>query len=345
MLAMKTVTGTKLVPDNLINDDRLEELESALLDRDHLVQMLTEQLEQAADQLDRLQRMGPERRSSGGSGPPTDLFEGQQALLGQLNRVVGDWEELHASQTLTRIEQQVSEIKELLSGGSSGQTSKTVAELWSSGQETERSREVATPSQMPHQSNPEGWEAIKAAMMASDPLAEKPHTSSSTAPQESISPAESTSTKLGDKFLADTCPLTNLPPDVDLEAASPDELRLAVQSRDDYIARLVRKMASQPQPQNPNWDALNQAPDELRLELESLRNHWQSRIRTAEVDLALQRARLAREQSQLQTQATDVDRQLKRLGLDNDDLASNSHAAKGIKNSPANSRWMSFLKR
>ncbi|HLQ44748.1 MAG TPA: hypothetical protein VK137_08480, partial [Planctomycetaceae bacterium] len=99
-------------------DQRLQELQDALSERDQVVQMLTQRLEQAADQLDRWQRSGTDRKGPGLTSLPPELIDSQQTLLEQMNRLLGQWEEIQAGPTLCRIETQIVELKDLVTSGS-----------------------------------------------------------------------------------------------------------------------------------------------------------------------------------------------------------------------------------
>ena len=113
-LATSGLTGEPLA---VAYEKRIQTLQDTLRERDQVVQMLTQRLEQAADQLDRLHRTGGGRGGSVAVGLPPELIENQQSLLEQLSRVLGDWEEVQATQTLTRIESQITELRELVASG------------------------------------------------------------------------------------------------------------------------------------------------------------------------------------------------------------------------------------
>ena len=89
-----------------------------LVQKDQLIQALTDQLEQAAEQLDRLQRAGADRKrggllGGGGSG----LTDEHRQTFDDLQRIVQQWEDLQAGLTLGRIEIQLSELRELVVDG------------------------------------------------------------------------------------------------------------------------------------------------------------------------------------------------------------------------------------
>ena len=134
---------------------------------------------------------------------------------------------------------------------------------------------------------------------------------------------------------------------MDIDQAAINVLRGAVQVRDEYISMLVRRIVAQDQTTRlPDWNALNQAPADLRAELESLRQQLQQKLRIAEVDLSLQRARIAREDAKLQAKAEHLTRQMRQLGMPLEEAAT---ATLPASDPPAEGqqgrRWMQFLQR
>ncbi|MBC7815966.1 MAG: hypothetical protein IAG10_03600, partial [Planctomycetaceae bacterium] len=98
-------------------EKRIHTLQDSLKERDQIVQMLTQRLEQAADQLDRMQRTGGGRGGAVAAGVPPELLENQQTMSGQMTQLLGQWEELQAAEMLTRIESRLNELHHLVSSG------------------------------------------------------------------------------------------------------------------------------------------------------------------------------------------------------------------------------------
>lgn len=345
---------------------RTKELEDALHERDMVVQMLTQRLEQAADQLDRLQRTGSDRRGGSMAGIPTELMEGQQTLLEQMNRMLGEWEEIQAGPMLSRIESQISELKDLVSAGPA------TSRVDSSRSDIIRSKEAARDKADSASSSvnrpgtrrvedliaakSSDWEVIKAAMLANEDLSaplknQKPEPSptalTASEPAASPPPAESESI-FSESALNDLpAPLPEPPPFVDVDQAPIEVLREAVQLRDEYISMLTRRIVAQDESTRlPNWEVLSHVPSELRYELENLRQQLQQKLRIAEIDLSLQRARLAREDAKLQTKADHVARQMRQMGLSADEGSQTQTATSGRPSeSQQGRRWLQFLQR
>lgn len=336
-------------------EKRIHTLQDTLKERDQVVQMLTQRLEQAADQLDRVQRTGGGRGGSVAVGLPPEFIENQQSLVVQLSRVLGDWEETQAGQTLSRIESQIMELRELVASGNAVPENrlKTISvptesaeELVSSPPKVSAGASVFSdiPTAEPAKA---GWEAIKAAMLAgecyesmlSKPVAPSPVSGEVEADHESNS----------DHPQAAETTLPEPPPEVDFDKSDQVVLIDAIRSRDDFIAMLVRRLASRDTHiAFPDWDTLNYVPEDLHRELHGLRDRLQEKLRVAEVDLSLQRAKLAREEAKLAIKADRLARQIRQLGLSSDDLASQTGAVSVPTEAPnANQgrRWLQFLQR
>lgn len=334
---------------------RTRELEDALHERDMVVQMLTQRLEQAADQLDRMQRTGTDRRGTSLAGIPPELMEGQQTLLDQMNRMLGEWEEIQAGPMLNRIESQIAELKDLVSAGPSVSRSENTRSTDGGRPKTDAASSVIKPALRRVEdlvaAKSSDWEVIKAAMLANEELNSPPPvqtTESSTTASASSPGIHGTSESLSESVLDDLPPqLPETPAYVDVDQVGIEDLREAVQLRDDYISMLTRRVVAQDQATRfPDWDALSHVPSELRYELENLRQQLQQKLKIAEIDLSLQRARLAREDSKLQTKAEHVARQMRQMGLSTDDASPAATATPNrIADGQQGRRWLQFLQR
>lgn len=319
------------------NEHRLRELEDSLAERENVIQLLTQQLEQAADQLDRVHRSGNDRRGSAQPGIPAELIESQRTVLDQMTHMLSQWEELQATQMLNRIESQISEIHDLVSSGASVFT----------GPDIESGRDPVTSStpsifvnEPTGESPKSAWEAMKAALMAG----ESSVTSDALLADSTASASATPTVSEPQQALPDP------PPFVNIDEANEDELRQAVQVRDEFISTLIRRFSSQTHSTRlPNWELLNHVPAALRSELEHLQLELKQTLRVAEVDLALQRARLAREESRLQSKADQVDKKARDLGLSTIGfvLPPNPAAKNNTEEQQAQQgrRWLQFLQR
>jgi len=154
-------------------------IRNQLREKERLVTALTERLEQAAEQLDRLRRTGVDkgrRPNVGGGGLPPELVEEHKTTLEDLKRVIARWEDIQAEGSLGRIETQISELRDLLvsSGTSLGHGT---SHLPASSAARERPAEAAPakPAEAgaPRPAGKAGgnawWEAQKAALMGETP--------------------------------------------------------------------------------------------------------------------------------------------------------------------------------
>src|SRR5579863_555003 len=92
-------------------------VQNRLREKEQLVAALTERLEQAAEQLDRLRRTGVDKgRRPLTGGFPAEVIEDHKNTLEDLKRVIARWEELQTGASLDRIETQIGELRDLLAG-------------------------------------------------------------------------------------------------------------------------------------------------------------------------------------------------------------------------------------
>ncbi|WP_166819761.1 hypothetical protein [Thalassoroseus pseudoceratinae] len=105
------------IAENAISSDdlqkRLEEAERRVESQNELVQELTGRLELAAEQLDRLQRMGVERGEHV-RGFPKAVVDEQAELVQEMSRVVEIYEDVQASESTASLRMQVEELRDYL---------------------------------------------------------------------------------------------------------------------------------------------------------------------------------------------------------------------------------------
>jgi hypothetical protein len=296
----------------------VELLQSQLNEKEHLVAALTDRLEQAAEQLDRLRRTGADkgRRSlaGGGASLPADLIQDHKSTLEELKRVIGNWEDIQAGATLGRIETQVVELRDLIAGSLQKGT------LGGLATSTPRDRKgPTTPAAPGAKASPDSWwERQKAALLGEAPAEENnaPAAESPAAPAEA--PAEETETPREPRstFSWSDTTIPDLPPEIDFENITLEEAREALRLRDQVIQQLreplllLRAAGELPR----DLKSLDDLPEALRQRIETLEAQWQAKFRQGELDLSLERARLAREQSQVRQQQELFQKQLKQKG-------------------------------
>lgn len=328
--------------ETLRNEQRVLELETEVAAKDELVTALTVQLEQLAEQLDRLQRSGADRKRSGGGGLPADVVEGHKKIVGDLERVVQQWEDMQAGLMLGRIEVQLSELRDFIADRLSGDgtpprlggpergssfpslPSSMVLEritVTSASQEprgAETLSATAAVEETSQSSSPSMWESLKSQMLEETPTVFAEDMGSQATPDQEPPP----------------------PSPISPSTATPTELETALDERDGYISFLLRKVRRlTPVPTPPDWVSLEQVPEDLCRTLESHAKQLEEHLRMAEIELSMERARIGREQSQLRQQHEMIEKQMRRLGLKTLD----EQAAQTEEVAPADRRWVRFL--
>lgn len=309
-------------------DESAEELAVRLAEKEALIVALTEQLERAAEQLDRLQRTGADRRKQGFL--PPDLAEEHKQLVGDLARVVQQWEDLQAGLALGRIEIQLGELRDLIlsrwqSPSARPETDSSPPDhvAWSLNNHSHQEIREAAP-QVPAETGVAAgfsqelseWDRLKSQLL--DPT---------DVPSEQPAPCEE--------------PLPPPPPAVDFSTATAEDLAAAVNARDEFIGYLLRRLRAAEAGVLPaDWSPLAQHDPEWTTRLQRLAQQLEEKLRLAEVEFSLERARLAREHTRLQHQQELLAKQLKRLGLKSiEELEEQSPPQAGTHER----RWVRFL--
>lgn len=328
-------------------EKRIQTLQDALKEREQIVQMLTQRLEQAADQLDRMQRTGGGRSGATVAGIPPELIENQQTLAGQMTQLLSQWEELQAAEMLTRIESRLNDLHDLVSTGSGLSSRASAIDSTSTLNEKDAansSSEVSVlPEIAPTKPATMGWEAIKAAVMAGESINLE---SVSHSPPRHEAAHESVFTESDASERSDSPTLSEPPLPIDVDSADHQQLCDAIRDRDEFISLLLRRLSSpDANTEFPDWDQLNRVPEDLQHELMNLRDRLKDKLRVAEVDLSLQRAKMAREDARLTIKANQLALQMKKLGLTPDEPAANASGPREGSGAAQGRRWLQFLQR
>lgn len=313
---------------------RVHQLEEELVAKDELVTALTVQLEQLAEQLDRVQRSGADRKKSGGL--PSDVVDGHRKLVGELERVVQQWEDMQAGLALGRIEVQLTELRDFVADRFSGHgghfpppsshpalPTSVVLERISVSTTPAEPPPLTLPvageqASEPQPELPTMWESLKSRMLEESPSITSEDVTATDAATEELPP----------------------PTAINASLATPAELEQAVDERDAYIVYLLRKLRQQSAVQPaPDWVSLEHVPEQLCATLEGHTRRLEEMLRVAEIEMSIERARIGREQMQLRHQQDAIDKQMRRLGLKTID----EQAAESEDVSSADRRWVRFL--
>jgi hypothetical protein len=315
-----------------ITQDRVETLEAQLAEREQLVAALTERLEQAAEKLDRLHRTGADRGArSGILGIPPELIQQQQKLIEDLQHAVQQWDDLQPGAFFGRLENQLSQIHNLVLNHSSGgsESHPTDAAFSRGDSRFEQSSTRRSPSDSPKSV----LEFMKANFQAQHPETEV------TTPADGASPPAAAPAPV---FTIELPPLQEAPEAVDANTATREELAKACEARDTYVVYLLQRLRQiESMGHVPNsWAGLENLPDQLRERLEALEKRLEETLRLAEVELSLQRAKLAREEVRIRVLDEQLQKDLKRARQDSDNAVEDAE-----KNEQGSSRWKRMLGR
>lgn len=322
-----------------------EDLQQRLVDREHLVEELTSRLEQAAEQLDRLRRSGADRGGRG-VGIPAELVEQQKSLTEELQNAVQQWEDMQPTELLTRVEMQVVELRDLIvarldSAAPSFPSAAVVESIAAAA--GNRAKAAAQAARSKQGGNGlSSYEAFKAGLLDTDDTGEPFDVESMAAdvPSEVVESNAEHQPHIREPV---EIPAVDPPVPVDFDAATPDDLRAAVDVRDSYIAYLIRRLraAESSQKLAGSWSELEGVPDELRGRLEEHERHLQESLRLAEVETSLERARLGREAMRLEHLSHQLRKKAVQLGVADDeaDEAAETELEADQETTKKNGRW------
>ena len=272
-------TSADAVP---FDSDEWERMQAAIAEKDDLVALLTDRLEQAVERLDRLKRSGAKPQPA--DAPATGLG-------GEIERLVQEWDTAQLPTAADRIEQQIAALQDAVRDG--------FADLHR--QPPEPGEDAPTGS---------GWEAMKAALMAGESAGE-----STSAEPSAAEPGADIELDVPDELEVavpqtvaeiEPPPLEELPPApaaIEVETCDAATLGEAVRVRDAYIIALTqRALDRRVKLEAPtDWEQIRGVPGELIKSVRRLHDELDDAVRMAEVQLCLERAKLSRERTELAT--------------------------------------------
>ncbi len=302
--------------------------------KDALVMQLTERLEAAAEQLDRLQRSGADKvRPAGGGGGSRELVEQTGQLTTRVEEALECWNQSSGHyetilQRLEEISQHIFSSPEgdgVRAGGSHAQ-----------GAAGSSSSAGSSPAGGAGQAGGSFWERMKASMVDGSPPPAPP-SAKSAAPDAYDQPHDPDSGVTEESIAAQLVAIeqvTPAPTVIDLDTASLDELREAVFTRDNYISALIKEFREiQFLPSLPeDFENSGLAPAELLVSLKDLENRFKTGIQRETFELSLEKARMGRERSRLDQVKAQLEGQIKRLAAS---VAERPEAAPGASSQAA----------
>jgi hypothetical protein len=326
--------------------ERVEALEAQLAEREQLVAALTERLEQAAEQLDRLHRTGADRGlRTGIAGVPAELIAQQQKLVEDLQQAVDQWQAMQPGEFFGRLESQLGQIHEMVqqidrSGGDASGTDSAFrygATKSDGGSSAHDSHGGSQRGGSELTSSRSILDFMKKSQLTGSEAEQPPHSTVQTAAAETAATAGVMDIALP--------PLNDPPQPIDPASASAQELGEACTARDAYITYLLHRLRQiESLGHVPNsWAGLENLPDDQRARLEALEHRLQETARVAEVELSLQRAKLARDELRIRMLDEQMQKDIKRVkDVSDSQSEDNSSDSKTDQNG---SRWKRMIGR
>ncbi|MEZ6067564.1 MAG: hypothetical protein R3B90_18070 [Planctomycetaceae bacterium] len=111
---------------------------------------------------------------------------------------------------------------------------------------------------------------------------------------------------------------------MDESEANPALLHASILARDEYISYLIREFRTRRPLTRLDWDALAKSPEDVTVRLQRLEQRLHVEIQKEELSLSLERARISREQVELQKVRTRLEKEIRRLGATAADKSSAS---------------------
>lgn len=324
----------------------ISKVKAQLQEKEELVAALTERLELAAEQLDRLHRTGADRGPRSGGGFPAELIERQETLVDDLQRAVQQWEDMQAAALMGRLEVQITELRDLIVteviNGGAARVPKTQIDNDSDRHEElvadQGSQTVVDEEASDQQSR---WEAMKAELLGGDAKSiesEKPPVVLPPTTEEPVQNSAATdlpATEITDEPV-------DPPPPVNFETADAAALKTAIDIRDEYIAHLIKRLRSADSRTRlpTDWAEFDNMPAELCLQVEELQKQLEESLRLSEVEFSVERARLGREASRLRQLDESIEKMMRErgLGANDDDLDTDDEQQSG-----SGTRWLRML--
>lgn len=352
---------------------KVQSLETELQEKDQLVVMLTERLEQVAEQLDRRHRSGADRGMTVSGGIPREVIEEQQKIAQDLQAFMERMQGVETESSLARIEMQIAELKKMVEDGfEKGPvaakpstlvdylSAPSIPAVEESPLESEVEQQEPEPEEAPEacsepaaDPNVSGWEAMKQKLLSgqgvdvSSDLPEK-KTPAPAPPVSQPEPVAQNSALLsggtGRTLASYKPPLPDAPAEIDYDQASHEDLTAAIRERDQYIGQLIKRLREAETAVIPvNWEAINNAPEELVKHLQTLQHDLEHNLGLAEVEISIERARLSRTELMLQNREEQIRKKEKQLGLNLERGEDEAVPEEKQLNDDQKKRWLGFL--
>lgn len=314
--------------------DQIAALRAELDQRDATIELLAQQLEEAANRLDWISRCGSDREPQSA---PSGKQEGSTAhagiqpeTAGRLDRFLEQWEQVELGESLERIDRRLSHVFELLKSYETDTPASSTSRSTrsSSSRHSEPAAEVPTGS-------------LLSAFLASEGQPGKAQAVDSHQPVSSAADSQNTTPSV-ETVAHDVCflPLPEfiIPDPVELHTADIEALRSAVISRDECIQQLIARarIAEANRTSSPDWKSLESIPEEFHKHLIQLELDLRQTIKQEELSGSIERAKISRERVHLDSVRKELELQIRRLG---EMQIAEEVAQRGDDGKPSGKRW------
>jgi hypothetical protein len=298
------------------------EWQRRLKEKDATIATLSEHLERAALSLKAAKKNGA--AGGGGIAFPPEVVSRQQALGEKLHRVVDEWRGLDGAGRIERFSGEMAELRQTVlrwlrpagqPEGDAGSTGSHGSYGSYGGGAAQRGGEKPSEGSVL-----EGWEALKASMLG----------------QAGAAPAETTAEEEDVDLAEELEVLANRPEPPDPHDADHATWQAAADAREKYVISLIRtlRVVEARRRGTVDWNALEGAADPLRRKVAELETALQQKLRSGEVELSMERARLGRKESTLLQREQQLEKARKRRDMTGDDNTEGQSR-----------RWLRFLGR
>jgi len=306
-----------------VDFERMQQLETRLADREQLVSILTDRLEQAADELDRIKRSGGVLSGSGADGgDAASLLAGHSEVAEKLDRFVDAWEERYEGPALRRMEAGIEELRERLEQ----------AALYGNFPTTDS---AASRFSLNYDDSPRPDESDRASVDSQDPS--ESDVSEDEAPSRKPLEAPVRLVLISSDDVPDDLDVP-IPEPIDPEDAATPELQKGITDRDAYIRWLCHQMRDITG-RLEGWLGEVQAESDdatLHARVDEIEKVIHDQLRIAEIDVSIERAKLSRDQATLNEQT-------EQLALDREKLAKALNPNDSEDDTPMLRRWKKFI--
>ena len=315
-------------PDAEVCGSRVVELERRLAERNQLVEILTERLEKAADQIDRLQRSGGALKSDAPAGLPPEFVNEHRDLAQRLETFHSAWEERYEGPSLRRIEASLADLAERFDELRSSSPQESLSQTKSA----PKSGVTSFLDQFKEDEKAENAEVQTSSQSKTHGHSHHSDRPSTSGPNR----IEIVLLTPEDEHLPENVPL---PAAIDVDEATHGDLHDAVLQRDRYLNWLcqkVRTLASRLESWLRHFENEQKGTPSGEQFLE-LRQLIHSQLQVLEVELSIERAKLFREESRLEQEQERLTRERELFDKDRGNTSGSENDTALMK------RWKRFI--